>query len=50
MKNFTLNAVAAIGLASTALVQEPVWDGNTVVLESHELADGVFAVIPTGAT
>ncbi|NOR61501.1 MAG: MBL fold metallo-hydrolase [Rhodobacteraceae bacterium] len=49
MKYFTLSAVVALGLANTALAQEPVWDGNTVVLESQELADGVFAVIPTGA-
>lgn len=29
--------------------QEPVWDGNKVILESKKLADGIFAVIPTGA-
>ncbi len=50
MKHFALSAVAAIGLVGTALAQEPVWDGNTVVLESQKLADGVFAVIPTGAS
>ncbi len=38
-----------LGLASTVLAQEPVWDGNTVVLESKKLSDRVFAVIPTGA-
>lgn len=30
--------------------QEPVWDANIVVLESQKLSDGVFAVIPTGAS
>lgn len=35
--------------SSISAAQEPVWDGNTVVLESKQLADGVFAVIPTGA-
>jgi len=49
MKHFVLRALIASGLASAALAQEPVWDGNTVVLESQELAEGVFAVIPTGA-
>lgn len=49
MKHFALSAVAAIGLAGTALAQDPVWDGNTVVLESQQIADGIFAVIPTGA-
>ena len=29
---------------------EPVWDGNKVILEFQKLADGVFAVIPEGAT
>ncbi len=35
--------------ATAALSQEPVWDGNKVVLESQKLADGVYAVIPIGA-
>lgn len=34
---------------SISSAQEPVWDGNTVILESQKLADGVYAVIPTGA-
>ena len=50
MKRFVLGAVAAVGLIGTAQAQEPVWDGNTVILESQKLADGVFAVIPTGAS
>lgn len=49
MKHFILSVAAAIGLAGNALAQEPVWDGNTVILESQKIADGVFAVIPTGA-
>lgn len=36
-------------LATHAMAQEPVWDGNTVVLESQELAEGIFAIVPTGA-
>ncbi len=49
MKHFVLSAAITIGLAGSALAQDPVWDGNTVVLESQKLAEGVFAVIPTGA-
>ena len=49
MKHFVLSAAISIGLAGAALAQEPVWDGNTVILESQEIADGVFAVIPAGA-
>jgi glyoxylase-like metal-dependent hydrolase (beta-lactamase superfamily II) len=48
MKHFILGAVAASTIAGAALAQ-PVWDGNTVVLESQKLAEGIFAVIPTGA-
>ena len=48
MKHFFLGAVAASTIAGAALAQ-PVWDGNTVVLESQKLAEGIFAVIPTGA-
>lgn len=39
-----------MAFATPALSQEPVWDGNKVILESQKLADDVFAVIPTGAT
>ncbi len=49
MNKLALGMVAAIGIAGAAVAQEPVWDGNKVVLESQKLADGVFAVIPTGA-
>ena len=49
MKHLVLCAVAAGSFVGTALAQEPVWDANTVVLESQKLAEGVFAVIPTGA-
>ena len=49
MKKLALSLVIAIGFAGAAVAQEPVWDGNTVVLESQKLAEGVFAVIPTGA-
>ncbi len=37
------------GFANIAPAQEPIWDGNTVILNAQELADGVFAVIPAGA-
>ncbi|MEE9319536.1 MAG: MBL fold metallo-hydrolase [Granulosicoccus sp.] len=50
MKNLVLGVVIAIGFSgAAAIAQEPVWDGNTVVLKSQKLATGVFAVIPTGA-
>lgn len=49
MKNLITAIVAVATTAGAASAQEPVWDGNTVVLESQELANGVFAVIPTGA-
>ena len=49
MKIPGLSLIAAIGLAGSALAQEPVWDGNKVILESQKLAKGVFAVVPTGA-
>lgn len=39
-----------VAFATPALSQEPIWDGNKVVLESQKLADGVYAVMPTGAT
>lgn len=39
-----------VAFATPALSQEPVWDGNKVILESQKLADDVYAVIPTGAT
>jgi cyclase len=48
MKHLILGAVAASAIGGAALA-EPVWDANTVVLESQKLADGVFAVIQTGA-
>ncbi len=50
MKHYVLGALIAGNIAGAALAQEPVWDGNTVILESQQLADGVFAVIPTGAS
>ena len=49
MKHFALNTLAVILMTGAAVAQEPVWDGNTVILESQEIADGVYAVIPTGA-
>ncbi len=49
MKTLALSLVAASSIAGAALAQEPVWDANTVVLESQELAEGVFAVVQSGA-
>lgn len=49
MKTLSINIIAVSLIAGTAMAQEPVWDANTVVLESQELAEGIFAVIPTGA-
>lgn len=49
MKPLSISALVLAGATGAALAQEPVWDGNTVVLESQQLAEGVFAVIPSGA-
>ncbi|MGB3316072.1 MAG: MBL fold metallo-hydrolase [Albidovulum sp.] len=49
MKNLLTTLISAAAISGSALAQEPVWDGNTVMLESQKLADGVYAVIPTGA-
>ncbi len=45
---FLLYVTVLFGVTAS-IAQEPVWDGNTVMLESKKLADGVFAVIPEGA-
>ncbi len=45
-----LSASIAVALVSpNAQAQEPIWDGNTVVLQSEKLNDNVFAVYPTNA-
>lgn len=49
MKNSIILASLGMTLVSAVQAQEPVWDANTVVLESQELSEGVFAVIPEGA-
>ena len=49
MKPLLTSTIVLAGVAGAALANEPVWDANKVVLESHELADGVFAVVPQGA-
>ena len=49
MKKLALSMVVAIGFAGVSVAQEPVWDGNKVVLKSQKLAEGIFAVVPTGA-
>lgn len=50
MKNLAIGVAVSAGIAGPLLAAEPVWDANKVVLESQKLADGVFAVIPTGAS
>ncbi len=49
MKNIAFGALAIGLIAGAAHAQDPVWDANTVILESQELAQGVFAVVATGA-
>ena len=49
MKLNIIAAAAGLALAGQVSAQEPVWDGNTVVLEAQKLAEGIFAVVPTGA-
>ena len=36
-------------LTGAAVAQEPIWDANTVELESQQLAAGVYAVVQKGA-
>lgn len=48
MKHIILSAVAASVVTGSALAN-PVWDANTVELETQKLAEGIFAVIQTGA-
>jgi glyoxylase-like metal-dependent hydrolase (beta-lactamase superfamily II) len=42
-------AVMAATVAMPALAADPIWDPNTVMLESQQLAEGVYAVVPVGA-
>ncbi len=50
--NKTLVALTLIALvtSNTVIAQEPVWDGNKVILTSEKLSDGVFAYYPKDAT
>ena len=47
-KFFLVSALLAL-TSHQANAQEPVWDGNKVVLQSEKIADGVFAYYPTDA-
>ena len=38
--------VLTLAIPHAAFAEEPVWDGNTVVLTSEKLADGVYAYYP----
>ncbi|MCU9848212.1 MBL fold metallo-hydrolase [Defluviimonas sp. WL0024] len=49
MKHVIAAAAFLAAATGAASAQDPVWDGNTVVLEAQELAPGVFAVVPEGA-
>ena len=49
VKKFAIGMVMTMSLTGVAFAQEPVWDANKVVLESQKLADGIFAVVQTGA-
>ena len=44
-----LATTAALFSTNLATANEPVWDGNKVVMTSEKLADGVFAYYPEGA-
>lgn len=50
LKKLLTPLALVVAFAAPALSQEPVWDGNKVVLESQKLANNVYAVIPTGAS
>lgn len=50
MKHVILSTAIGVVIAGTAFAQEPVWDGNKVVLEAQKLAEGVYAVIPSDAS
>ncbi|MCG7588266.1 MBL fold metallo-hydrolase [Photobacterium sp. OFAV2-7] len=41
--------VFSLVVTANVFAQEPVWDGNKVILESQKLASDVFAVIPSDA-
>ncbi|ANH66634.1 MBL fold metallo-hydrolase [Mitsuaria sp. 7] len=51
MKVKLLAAIAVLACAASpfASADEPVWDGNKVVLKAEKLGDGVYAMVPTGA-
>ncbi|WP_367989343.1 MBL fold metallo-hydrolase [Vibrio sp. NTOU-M3] len=42
-------SIVSIITVGASFAQEPVWDGNKVVLQSEKLADGVFAYYPENA-
>lgn len=56
--SFNFRAIGVMGsflgslgmfLSMAAVAQEPVWDGNTVQLQTEKLADGIYAVVPDDA-
>ncbi len=54
MKSYTIFCFLTVWISSLfsigfAIADEPVWDGNTVVLMSEKLAEGVYAFYPDNA-
>lgn len=49
-KTLAVLTLAALFSTNAAMANEPVWDGNKVVLTSEKLDDGVFAYYPEDAT
>lgn len=41
--------ILLFAISHISVAQEPVWDGNKVMLASEQVADNVFAIIPTDA-
>ena len=45
-----LTTTVALLSTNAVIANEPVWDGNKVILTSEKLDDGIFAYYPEGAT
>ncbi len=48
MKTSILGLAVSVLAMSAALAQDPIWDANTVELQSEEIAEDVFAVYASG--
>lgn len=49
IKYVGITLAVSLAVASNVNANEPVWDGNKVVLVSEKLDDGVFAYYPSDA-